>query len=136
MDSYPQKAKNACDGFISMYTKNGKLRNAVLCVAKCLTEAEDVNRNVICCNARNTARLFSHFSCYIKCGFVMDLFSKNNFGVPEGGWEIGLTLLLPDVISYTGDVFASNFGKEGKKYNNSIKMIPQNVKYTNPFIFK
>ena len=29
-DIYPTEAKKACDGFIDMYTKGGKLRNVVL----------------------------------------------------------------------------------------------------------
>lgn len=97
-DSYPIQAKTICDGFIKMYTKNGKLRNAVLCVANCLAEDEKDNGQYMCCNKRNAMRLVSHVDCYQKCGFIMDLITKDNWGVPNGGWSLGLTSLIPDVI--------------------------------------
>lgn len=87
---------------MKIYTKNGKLRNAVLCVANCLTEAEKNNGRYRCCEKRNTMRLIAHIDCYIKCRFIMD-FSKDNFGVPKNGWDIGAGSLIPDMLDYLFD---------------------------------
>ncbi len=131
-DIYPTEAKKACDGFIDMYTKGGKLRNAVLCVAQCLTEAEKTNGSHICCEKRNAMRLVSHFSCYIKFGFIMD-FTKERRGVPENGWAIGATLLIPDALNYFSD--SESVRESGKSYGRAIEFSPSNVKYTNPLLF-
>ena len=98
-DTYPIEAKEVCDGFITMYTKNGKLRNAVLCVAECLTEAEKSNGAHRCCNKRSAMRLVSHFSCYIQCGFFMDL-SKEGCGVPKNGLDVGFNSLISGTLDY------------------------------------
>ena len=132
-DIYPTEAKKACDGFIDMYTKGRKLRNAVLCVAQCLTEAEKTNGSHICCEKRNAMRLVSHVSCYMKCGFIMDLFTKENRGVPENGWDIGATLLIPDALNYFSD--SESVRETGKSYDRAIETSPSNVKYTNPLLF-
>ena len=52
---------------------------------------------------RNAMRLTSHVDCYTKCGFIMDFISKDNLGVPNNGWSLGLTSLLPDFVDYVID---------------------------------
>lgn len=132
-DIYPLEAKKACDGFIDMYTQEGNLRNSVLCVAQCLTEAEKVNGSYECCEKRNAMRLASHFACYIKCGFIMDFVTKDHRGVPENGLDIGLTLLIPDALNYFFD--NENVREIGESYNQSIQSSPSNAKYTHPMFF-
>lgn len=99
-DTYPKFAKEACLGFIKMYTTKGRVRNSVVCVANCLVKEEKINSTHKCCYKRNSERLKSHVYCYMKCGFLMDFASKRdeNFGVPNGAWEVGYKSLLPDYI--------------------------------------
>lgn len=100
VDDYPRRAKTICDGFIDLYSRNGKVRDSVECVARCLVRKELENQKQPKCRKRNAQRLYFHFSCYAECGFFPDLANaENNFGLPEGGWQLGIKELIPDAVS-------------------------------------
>jgi hypothetical protein len=97
-DGYPAKAKPMCKSFVDLYSSRLSTLKIVKCVAACLTNAEgDIDNNPDC-KERNAQRLEAHVSCYAKCGFVLHP-HKGELGVPDHGWEVGLSELLGDWIS-------------------------------------
>lgn len=95
-DPYIDEAKNMCKKFVEKYSVDNKVIPAVKCVANCLVNNETIVQKEKKCEQRNALRLEAHFSCYVRCGFFLT--SSSAWGVPEGGWEIGLYDLLPDWI--------------------------------------
>ena len=96
-DNYVLKARNMCHDFVNMYSKNGKVIEAVECVAKCLSDAEDESMKISSCEDRNSLRLINHVKCYASCGFFLtDM--RYEIGTPPGGWDMGFNEMLPDFI--------------------------------------
>ena len=63
----------------------------------------------------------------------MDLFTKENAGVSENGWDIGVSLLLFDALKYFSN--RERVRETGRSYDRAIETSPSNVQYTNPLLF-
>jgi len=76
-DTYPENAKKCCEGFLSLYSHDvpwdggREPDDAVLCVAKCLIDAENSQcQNQVDCDGKSKCRHDAHIACYAECGFI------------------------------------------------------------------
>jgi RHS repeat-associated protein len=91
-DTYLKRAKDICLRFMEMYPES----TSAACVARCLGKQEHQIEKEKKCACRNALRLEAHFLCYASCIFLPEpLFP--NFGIPDGGWKLGIGELLKDI---------------------------------------